>query len=159
MTTVRITLPDALAKEAPKAGLLASEPLAPMTPEEIRAEIEAYRTSHRELQRTEIVTAVVAVERIAAADWNNARTGRAVERLERQQVAIRPAELWLHGRLGVLVGVSVFVGCAHRGYIADVHDAGPGARLVARRQARRRDEGILAPTRSCGAVRPGRPAA
>lgn len=74
MTTVQITLPDALAQEATKAGLLApekfermlrerllaerieriermkaaratlaAEPLAPMTPEEISAEIDAYR--------------------------------------------------------------------------------------------------------------------
>lgn len=71
MTTVRITLPDALVQEASKAGLLApemiesmlrerlhqtridrmkavratlaAEPLAPMTPEEICAEIDAYR--------------------------------------------------------------------------------------------------------------------
>lgn len=75
MTTVQITLPDALAQEATKAGLLApekiesmlrqrlradriermkaaratlaAEPLAPMTPEEISAEIEAYRTGQR----------------------------------------------------------------------------------------------------------------
>lgn len=75
MTTVQITLPDALAQEATKAGLLApekiehilreglraeriermkaaraslaTEPLAPMTPEEISAEIDAYRTEQR----------------------------------------------------------------------------------------------------------------
>lgn len=75
MTTVQITLPDALAQEATKAGLLApekiermlcellraeriermkaahatlaAEPLAPMTPEEISAEIDAYRTEQR----------------------------------------------------------------------------------------------------------------
>lgn len=75
MTTVQITLPDALAQEATKAGLLApekiermlreglraerlerfkaaravlaAEPLAPMTPEEISAEIAAYRTEQR----------------------------------------------------------------------------------------------------------------
>ena len=75
MTTVRITLPDALAQEAASAGLLAPEkiermlrdrlraeriermqtaratlaakPLAPMTPEEIDAEIEAYRCGQR----------------------------------------------------------------------------------------------------------------
>lgn len=75
MTTVQITLPDALAQEATKAGLLAPEkielilrerlnaeriermksaratlaakPLAPMTPEEISAEIDAYRTEQR----------------------------------------------------------------------------------------------------------------
>lgn len=75
MTTVQITLPDALAQEATKAGLLApekiermlreglrqerivrmkaaratlaAEPLAPMTPEEINAEIDAYRTGQR----------------------------------------------------------------------------------------------------------------
>ena len=75
MTTVQITLPDALAQEATKAGLLApekiermlreglraeriermkaarttlaAEPLAPMTPEEISAEIDAYRTERR----------------------------------------------------------------------------------------------------------------
>lgn len=75
MTTVQITLPDALAEEATRAGLLASEkierllrerlrlerierlkevravlaaePLAPMTPEEIAAEIEAYRCEQR----------------------------------------------------------------------------------------------------------------
>jgi hypothetical protein len=75
MTTVQITLPDALVQEATKAGLLApekvermlreelrqertermkaaratlaAEPLAPMTPEEIRAEIDAYRTEQR----------------------------------------------------------------------------------------------------------------
>jgi hypothetical protein len=156
MTIVRITLHDALAQKAPKARLLAAEPLAPMTPDDISAGIEAYRTSPRELQGMEIVTAVVAVERIAAAAWNNARAGRAVER---QQVAIRPAELWMHGRLDVLVGVSVFVACVHCGYPADVHRAGPGARLVARRQAHRRVEGILAPTRSYAGVRPGRPAA
>lgn len=75
MTTVQITLPDALAQEAANAGLLepekiegmlrerlrqerisrmqaaravlAAAPLAPMTPEEIRVEIEAYRTGQR----------------------------------------------------------------------------------------------------------------
>lgn len=75
MTTVQITLPDALAEEAANAGLLAPEkiemilrdrlrgeridrmkaarasltvePLAPMTPEEINAEIKAYRTEQR----------------------------------------------------------------------------------------------------------------
>lgn len=75
MTTVQITLPDALAQEAMQAGLLApekiermlreglrqeridrmkaaraalaAEPLAPMTSEEISAEIEAYRTGQR----------------------------------------------------------------------------------------------------------------
>lgn len=73
MTTVQITLPDALVQEATNAGLLApekiermlrerlrmeriermkvaraslaAEPLAPLTPEEISAEIEAYRAS------------------------------------------------------------------------------------------------------------------
>jgi hypothetical protein len=75
MTTVQITLSDALAQEAASAGLLApekierllrerlrmdrvermkaaraalaAEPLAPMTPEEISAEIEAYRAQQR----------------------------------------------------------------------------------------------------------------
>ena len=75
MTTVQITLPDALAQEAANAGLLAPEkierilrerlrserierlkaarsalatqPLPPMTPEEISAEIEAYRSGQR----------------------------------------------------------------------------------------------------------------
>ena len=75
MTTVQITLPDALAQEAANAGLLApekierilrerlrderiermkaarstlaAEPLAPMTPEEINAEIAAYRSGQR----------------------------------------------------------------------------------------------------------------
>jgi hypothetical protein len=75
MTTVQITLPDALAREAANAGLLApekierilrerlraerierlqaaraklaAEPPAPMTPEEIAAEIEAYRAEQR----------------------------------------------------------------------------------------------------------------
>ena len=75
MTVVQITLPDALAQEAANAGLLAPEkiermlrdrlrqeriermkaaratlaadPLAPMTPEEISAEIEAYRSEQR----------------------------------------------------------------------------------------------------------------
>ncbi len=75
MTTVEITLPDALAQEAAKAGLLApekiermlrerlraerieamqaaraklaAEPLPPMTPEEVSAEIEAYRSEQR----------------------------------------------------------------------------------------------------------------
>ena len=75
MTTVQITLPDALAQEAATAGLLAPEaierllrerlradriariqaaratltaqPSAPMTPDEIGAGIEAYRTEHR----------------------------------------------------------------------------------------------------------------
>lgn len=75
MTTVQITLPDALAREAASAGLLAPErierilrerlraermermkaaravlagqPLAPMTPEEISAEIGAYRAEQR----------------------------------------------------------------------------------------------------------------
>ena len=75
MTTVPITLPDQLAQEAANAGLLApemiermlreglraeriermkaaraalaTEPLAPMTPEEISAEIDAYRTEQR----------------------------------------------------------------------------------------------------------------
>lgn len=75
MTTVQITLPDALAQEAAQAGLLApekiehmlrerlriermermktvratlaAEPLPPMTPQEISAEIEAYRIEQR----------------------------------------------------------------------------------------------------------------
>lgn len=75
MRTVQITLPDALAQEAASAGLLvpeklerilrerlraeriermkaartklAAEPLAPMTPEEISDEIQAYRTEQR----------------------------------------------------------------------------------------------------------------
>ena len=75
MTTVEINLPDALAKEAASAGLLtprmierilreqlraerierlrvsrgvlASDPLAPMTAAEIAAEIEAYRSQQR----------------------------------------------------------------------------------------------------------------
>jgi len=75
MTTVQITLPDQLAQEAQRAGLLApekveqmlreqlraerierlaqarrklaAEPLAPMTPEEIQTEIDAYRTEVR----------------------------------------------------------------------------------------------------------------
>lgn len=75
MTVVQITLPDALAQEAANAGLLApekiermlreglrqeriermkaaraalaAEPLAPMTPEEVSAEIEAYRSEQR----------------------------------------------------------------------------------------------------------------
>lgn len=75
MTTVLITLPDALAQEAASAGLLAPEkierilrerlrqeriermktaratlaaqPMEPMTPEEINAEINAYRTEQR----------------------------------------------------------------------------------------------------------------
>jgi hypothetical protein len=74
-TTVQITLPDALAREAANAGLLvpeklerilrerlraeriermkaaraklAAEPLAPMTPEEIGDEIRAYRIEQR----------------------------------------------------------------------------------------------------------------
>jgi hypothetical protein len=75
MTTVQITLPDALAREAENAGLLTpekierilreqlraeriermevaratlvAEPLQPMTPEEISAEIDAYRSEQR----------------------------------------------------------------------------------------------------------------
>lgn len=75
MTTIQITLPDALAKEAAGAGLLApekiasllrqrlraeridrlqatraslaAEPMAPMTAEEIQAEIKAYRAEQR----------------------------------------------------------------------------------------------------------------
>ncbi|MCU0923999.1 MAG: hypothetical protein MUF16_27375 [Burkholderiaceae bacterium] len=75
MTTVQITLPDALAREAASAGLLSPErielilrerllqervdrlraarttlavqPLEPMTPEEIGAEIDAYRAEQR----------------------------------------------------------------------------------------------------------------
>lgn len=75
MTTVQITLPDQLAQEAANAGLLApqtiermlrerlradriermktaratlrAEPTVPMTPEEISAEIEAYRSEQR----------------------------------------------------------------------------------------------------------------
>jgi hypothetical protein len=75
MTTIQITLPDALAQEAANAGLLApakmesllrqrlrterierlqaartklaTEPLEPMTPEEIQAEIKAYRAEQR----------------------------------------------------------------------------------------------------------------
>ena len=75
MTTVQITLPDALALEASNAGLLApekierilrerlrteriermqaaratlvAEPLEPMTPQEISAEIDAYRAEQR----------------------------------------------------------------------------------------------------------------
>lgn len=75
MTTVQITLPDQLAEEATKAGLLAAEkieallreqlraeriarlkaareklatdPLPPMTADEIQAEIRAYRAEQR----------------------------------------------------------------------------------------------------------------
>jgi hypothetical protein len=75
MTTVQITLPDQLAEEAARAGLLASErieallreqlrteriarmravreklaadPLPPMTAAEIQAEIDAYRAERR----------------------------------------------------------------------------------------------------------------
>lgn len=75
MTTVQITLPDQLAQEAQRAGLLApesiermlreqlraeridrlkaarqklaAEPIEPMTSEEIQAEIDAYRTEQR----------------------------------------------------------------------------------------------------------------
>ena len=75
MTTVQITLPDQLAQEAQRAGLLApdkvelmlreqlraerierlaqarkklaTEPLPPMSPEEIQAEIDAYRAEVR----------------------------------------------------------------------------------------------------------------
>jgi len=75
MTTLQITLPDALAREATLAGLLApgkiesifrerlrkehiermqtaraalaDDPLPPMTPEEISAEINAYRSEQR----------------------------------------------------------------------------------------------------------------
>ena len=75
MTTVQISLPDALAQKAARAGLLAPEriahilreqlsaarlerlkqvretlatdPLPPMTTEEIQAEIDAYRTEQR----------------------------------------------------------------------------------------------------------------
>ncbi len=75
MTTIQITLPDALAQEAAQAGLLApekierilrerlraerldrmqaaratlaAEPLAPITPRELDAEIEAYRSEQR----------------------------------------------------------------------------------------------------------------
>lgn len=75
MTTVHISLPDLLAQEAERAGLLApekierilrerlrqehverlksartklaAEPLPPMTPQEIQAEIEAYRSTQR----------------------------------------------------------------------------------------------------------------
>jgi hypothetical protein len=75
MTIVQITLPDVLAQEVASAGLLApekierilreqlraerierlqaarvtlaAEPLAPMTPQEISAEIEAYRSEQR----------------------------------------------------------------------------------------------------------------
>lgn len=75
MTTVQITLPDALAREAANAGLLEpqtmerilrerlraerseglkaaheklrAEPLPPMTPEDIQVEIDAYRTEQR----------------------------------------------------------------------------------------------------------------
>lgn len=80
MTTVQITLPDALAKEATQAGLLAAdkieallrqrlraeriermqatraklaaEPLEPMTPDEIAAEIAAYRAEQRRAPRS-----------------------------------------------------------------------------------------------------------
>lgn len=75
MTIVQITLPDALAKEALSAGLLASDkiaellrqrlraerierlqavrdtlaarPLEPLTPDELQAEIDAYRAEQR----------------------------------------------------------------------------------------------------------------
>lgn len=75
MTTVQISLSDQLAEEAQRAGLLteaaierllraalrddriehmaqarehlAAQPLPPMTPEEIQAEIDAYRTESR----------------------------------------------------------------------------------------------------------------
>lgn len=75
MTTVQITLPDQLAQEAQRAGLLTqkkiesilreqlrtervakmqaarrtltAEPLKPITPEEVQAEIEAYRIEQR----------------------------------------------------------------------------------------------------------------
>jgi len=80
MTTVQITLPDALVQEAAQAGLLApgkieallrqrlrteriagmqaararlaAEPLAPMTPQEIQAEIAAYRADQRRAPRS-----------------------------------------------------------------------------------------------------------
>ena len=80
MTTVQITLPDALAQEAVQAGLfapgkiegllrqrlraeriermqaarakLAANPLAPMTPQEIQAEIAAYRADQRRAIRS-----------------------------------------------------------------------------------------------------------
>lgn len=82
MTTleVKLSLPDSLAKEAQAAGLLAPEelerlvrealrakrverlfkareklaakPLPPMTPEEIQAEIDAYRAQVRRASRT-----------------------------------------------------------------------------------------------------------
>ena len=79
MTTVQITLPDALAQEATVAGLLApdkiegllrerlradriertkatraalaAKPLAPMTAEEINAEIQAHRSEQRRAAR------------------------------------------------------------------------------------------------------------
>ncbi|HSV46888.1 MAG TPA: hypothetical protein VLJ58_13965 [Ramlibacter sp.] len=75
MTTVQITLPDGLAQEAAQAGLLtpekiehilrerlrqerverlkaaravlAADPLPPMTPQEISAEVDAYRSEQR----------------------------------------------------------------------------------------------------------------
>ena len=75
MTTVQITLPDALAQEATQAGLLApdkierilrdrlrqgridslktaraaltAQPMEPMTPTEISAQIDAYRSDQR----------------------------------------------------------------------------------------------------------------
>lgn len=80
MTTIQITLPDALAQEAANAGLLAPEkiegllraqlrtvrieqlreardklaahPLEPMTPAELAAEIEAYRDEQRRAPRS-----------------------------------------------------------------------------------------------------------
>ena len=80
MTTVQITLPDALAQEAGQAGLFAPDkievllrqrlraeriermqaaraklqaaPLAPMTPQEIQAEIAAYRADQRRALRS-----------------------------------------------------------------------------------------------------------
>lgn len=80
MTTVQITLPDALAQEAAQAGLLApdkieallrqrlrteriermqatraklaADPLPPMTPDEIQAEIAAYRAEQRRAPRS-----------------------------------------------------------------------------------------------------------
>ena len=80
MTTVQITLPDQLAQEAQRAGLLApesiermrrerlraesierlkaarqklaAEPIEPMTPVEIQTEIDAYRTEQRRAARS-----------------------------------------------------------------------------------------------------------
>lgn len=60
MTTVQITLPEALAQEATKAGLLASEQIERMLRERLRERLRAER-----IERMEVARAALAAEPLA----------------------------------------------------------------------------------------------